>query len=43
MEGVSGELELREGFDVVRESLAAIAEGELSAASFPLYLSSSLP
>jgi hypothetical protein len=35
MKGVSGEIELWKGFDVVLESPAAIAGGELSIASFP--------
>jgi hypothetical protein len=41
MKGVSGEIELWKGFDVVLKSPAAIAGGELSIASFPPSLSSS--
>jgi hypothetical protein len=37
------EIKLWKGFDVVLESLAAIAEEELSITGFPPSLSSSLP
>jgi hypothetical protein len=37
------EIELWKGFDVVLESLAAIAGGELSIAGFSLSLSSFVP
>jgi hypothetical protein len=43
MKSVLEEIELWKRFDVVLESLAAIAGGELSIAGFPPSLSSSLP